>query len=74
MEFLRFIFSSVWIWLGFVVMVYAIISVVCEFIEQTRMRRDVRIYKCDNNYWNIEITNAKNKDISAAIEKCKELK
>ena len=74
MEFLRFIFSSFWIWAGFIIMICAVTGLAYEFIKQTRMRRNIRIYKCDNNCWNIEITNAKNKDISAAIEKCKELK
>ena len=74
MEFLRFIFSSFWVWAGFMIMICSITGLAYEFIKQTRMRRNIKIYKCDNNYWNIEITNAKNKDISVAIEKCKELK
>ena len=45
MEFLRFIFSSFWVWLGFVVLVAAAGGAVVEIVKAIRPARKIAVYR-----------------------------
>ena len=45
MEFLRFIFSSFWVWLGFVILVSMIGGGVIELVKACRRNRKVTVVK-----------------------------
>lgn len=45
MEFLRFIFSSFWVWLGFVVLVAAAGGAVAEIVKAIRPARKIAVYR-----------------------------
>jgi hypothetical protein len=45
LEFVRFVFSSFWVWLGFVIVIYAIGSVATEiarvFVSGIKVKREI---------------------------------
>ena len=66
MEFLRFIFSSFWIWLGFVVLVAAAGGAVVEIVKAIRPARKIAVYRTG------EVEGAGRGDIPAAVKAAKE--
>ena len=50
MEFLRFIFSSFWVWLGFVVLVAAAGGAVAEIVKAIRPARKIAVYRTGDVY------------------------
>ena len=49
MEFLRFIFSSFWVWLGFVILVSMIGGGVIELVKACRRNRKVTVVRMDRS-------------------------
>ena len=66
MEFLRFIFSSFWVWLGFVILLSMIGGGVIELVKVCRRNRKVTGYRIDER-WHIEIEDASAADVQQAI-------
>ncbi len=66
MEFLRFIFSSFWIWAGFLLLVVAVLNGAAELVKACKQNRKVAVY----TVWDVrrvEIENATRGDAAAAI-------
>ena len=63
MEIIRFILSSFWIWLGFLILIVAAGSAVVEIIKVDAYRIGER--------WHIEIDGAGRGDVAAAIREVK---
>lgn len=66
MEFLRFIFSGFWVWLGFMCLAVAIFGGVQETVKVCKRNRKVRCYRIGAR-WNVEIENASAEDAQQAI-------
>lgn len=66
MEFLRFIFSSFWVWLGFVIMLLMIGGGVIELAKACKRNRKVKGYRIGQS-WQVEIEDASKEDAQTAI-------
>lgn len=71
MEFLRFIFSSFWVWLGFVVLVAAAGGAVAEIVKAIRPARKIAVYRT-GDVVRVEVEGAGRRDIPAAVKAAKE--
>lgn len=71
MEFLRFIFSSFWVWLGFVVLVAAAGGAVVEIVKAIRPARKIAVYRT-GDVVRVEVKGAGRRDIPAAVKAAKE--
>lgn len=49
MDFIRFIFSNVWIWLGAVVLIAVIFDGIVKLIKAFLHRRTIKIYRFDGD-------------------------
>ena len=67
MEFLRFIFSSFWVWLGFVVLVAAAGGAVAEIVKAIRPARKIAVYRT-GDVVRVEVEGAGRGDIPAAVK------
>lgn len=67
MEFLRFIFSSFWVWLGFVVLVTAAGETVAEIIKAIRPARKITVYRVGESVC-VEVEGASRGDIQMAVK------
>ena len=66
MEFVRFIFSSCWVWLGFVILVGTVCAGVADVVKSCRRNREVKGYRIGQR-WTIEIKNATAADVQQAV-------
>lgn len=66
MEFLRFIFSSFWVWLGFLILVSMIGGGVIELVKACKRSRKVTAYQIGDR-WHIEIENASGEDANRVM-------
>ncbi len=66
MEFLRFIFSSFWVWLGFIILIAAVFGGVQETVKACKRNRKVTGYRVGDN-WRFEIEGASKDDAMTAI-------
>jgi len=57
MEFLRFIFSSFWVWLGFMILVSMVGGGMIELVKACKRGRKVTAYRIDKR-WHVEVENA----------------
>lgn len=73
MEFLRFIFSSFWVWLGAVVLIAAAGEAVAGIIKAIRQPRKVTVYRA-GDIVRVEVDGAGNRDIEAAFKEAKQFK
>lgn len=71
MEFLQFIFSSFWIWLGFVVLVAAAGGAVVEIVKAIHPARKIAVYRT-GDVVRVEVEGAGRGDIQAAVKAAKE--
>ena len=66
MEFLRFIFSSFWVWLGFFILVSMIGGGVIELVRACKRNRKVTAYQIGGQ-WHVTIENATKKEAQNAV-------
>lgn len=71
MEFWRFIFSSFWVWLGFVVMITAAGGAIAEIVKAVHPARKIAVYRT-GDVVRVEVTGAGRGDIPAAVKAAKE--
>lgn len=70
MEFLRFIFSSAWVFLGLLVLVTVVLDYLVKLVKAIRAGRKVKLYDFgDNKSFTVEIENAKQDDIEYVVRK-----
>lgn len=67
MEFLRFIFSRPWIWLGFTILVCCILKYAVDLVNALRAKRKVHTFKMNDGSWNVLVENATRDDVEAAM-------
>lgn len=68
MEFIRFIFSSVWIFLGLLVLLTVILDYLVQLVKAVRAGRIVKLYDFGDTS-TVEIENAKQDDIEYVVRK-----
>lgn len=68
---MRFIFSSFWVWLGFVVLVAAAGGAVVEIVKAIRPARKIAVYRT-GDVVRVEVEGAGRGDIPAAVKAAKE--
>lgn len=66
MEFLRFIFSSFWVWLGFVILVAVVGGGLTELVKACKRNRKITSYQIGQR-WHVQIENASAEDVQQAI-------
>ena len=66
MEFLRFIFSSFWVWLGFTILLSLIGGGVLELVKACKRNRKVMAYQIGTR-WHVEIENASKDDVRGVM-------
>ena len=66
MEFLRFILSSFWVWLGFVILVALAVGWTVTLVKECKRNRHIKAYRVDQR-WCIEIENATKKDVDHVV-------
>ena len=66
MEFLRFILSSFWVWLGFVILVALAVGWTVELVKVCKRNRHVKAYRVGER-WCVEIENATKKDTERVL-------
>lgn len=71
MEFLRFIFSSFWVWAGFIALVAVILNGAVELVKACKQSRKVAVYTM-GGVRRVEIENATRKDAAEAVRLQKE--
>lgn len=70
MEFIRFIFSNVWIFVGLLVLLTVILDYLVKLVKAIRTGRKVKLYDFgDNKSFTVEIENAKQDDIEYVVRK-----
>ena len=62
MEFLRFIFSSFWVWLGFVILLSLIGGGMLELVKACKRNRRATAYRIGQR-WHVEVENASMEDV-----------
>lgn len=67
MEFLKFIFSSPWIWLGFLILVCCVLKYMVDLVSALRAKRKVHTFKTSDGSWQVLVENATHNDIEAAM-------
>ena len=67
MEFLKFIFSSPWIWLGFLILVCCVLKYMVDLVSALRAKRKVHTFKTSDGSWQVLVENATHIDVEAAI-------
>ena len=66
MEFLRFIFSSFWVWAGFLVLVAAVLNGAAELVKACKRNRKITAYRIGERY-HVTVENATGRDAAAAV-------
>lgn len=70
MEFIRFIFSNVWIFVGLLVLLTVILDYLVKLVKAIRAGRKVKLYDFGGNKsFTVEIENAKQNDIEYVVRK-----
>lgn len=67
MEFLKFIFSSLWIWLGFLILVCCVLKYMVDLVSALRAKRKVHTFKTSDGSWQVLVENATHNDVEAAM-------
>lgn len=67
MEFLKFIFSSQWIWLGFLILVCCVLKYTVDLVSALRAKRKVHTFKTSDGSWQVLVENASHNDVEAAM-------
>ena len=67
MEFLKFIFSSPWIWLGFLILVCCVLTYMVDLVSALRAKRKVHTFKTSDGSWQVLVENATHNDVEAAM-------
>ncbi len=67
MEFLKFIFSSPWIWLGFLILVRCVLKYMVDLVSALRAKRKVHTFKTSDGSWQVLVENATHNDVEAAM-------
>ena len=70
MEFLRFVLSSFWAWLGFVVLIAAAGEAVAGIIRAVHPARKIAVYRA-GDVVRVEVEGASRGDIPAAVKAAK---
>ncbi len=66
MEFLRFIFSSFWVWMGFIILIAAVFGGVQETVKACKRNRKVSGYRVGQR-WKLDVENASADDVQRAF-------
>lgn len=67
MEFLKFIFSSPWIWLGFLILVCCVLKYTMDLVSALRAKWKVHTFKTSDGSWQVLVENASHNDVEAAM-------
>lgn len=67
MEFLKFIFSSPWIWLGFLILVCCVLKYAVDLVNALRAKRKVHTFETSDGSWQVLVENATHNDVEAAM-------
>ena len=67
MEFLKFIFSSPWLWLGFLILVCCVLKYAVDLVNALRAKRKVHTFKTSDGSWQVLVENATHNDVEAAM-------
>lgn len=67
MEFLKFIFSSPWIWLGFLILVCCVLKYMVDLVSALRAKRKVHTFKTSDGSWQVLVENATHNDVEAVM-------
>lgn len=67
MKFLKFIFSSPWIWLGFLILVCCVLKYMVDLVSALRAKRKVHTFKTSDGSWQVLVENATHNDVEAAM-------
>lgn len=67
MEFLKFIFSSPWIWLGFLILICCVLKYMVDLVSALRAKRKVHTFKTSDGSWQVLVENATHNDVEAAM-------
>ena len=67
MEFLKFIFSSLWIWLGFLILVCCVLKYAVDLVNALRAKRKVHTFKTSDGSWQVLVENATHNYVEAAM-------
>lgn len=67
MEFLKSIFSSPWIWLGFLILVCCVLKYMVDLVSALRAKRKVHTFKTSDGSWQVLVENATHNDVEAAM-------
>lgn len=71
MEIIRFVLSNFWVWLGAVILIFAIGQAAVEVIKAICPSRKINAYKIGDR-WHMEIDGARRGDIAATIRGIRE--
>ncbi len=63
MEFIRFVFSSFWTWVGFLILIGAVGEAVASIVKAAHTPRKIEAYRVDSR-WHVQIDGAHRGDIS----------
>jgi len=66
MEFLRFIFSSFWVWLGFMTLITIMFGGVQQTVKACKRERKVEAYRTGDR-WHVKIEGASKEDVRTAV-------
>lgn len=64
---MRFIFSSPWIWLGFLILVCCVLKYTVDLVSALRAKRKVHTFKTSDGSWQVLVENATHNDVEAAM-------
>lgn len=66
LELLKLIFSNIWVWAGFAVLVYMIFCGIAEIVKACKRSRRVTAYRIGGQ-WHVQIENAGREDVITAM-------
>ena len=67
MEFIRFVFSSFWTWVGFLILIGAVGEAVASIVKAAHTPRKIEAYRIGNR-WHVQIDGARRADIAETLD------
>ena len=64
---MKFLFSSPWIWLGFLILVCCVLKYMVDLVSALRAKRKVHTFKTSDGSWQVLVENATHNDVEAAM-------
>lgn len=68
MEFIRFIFSSFWVWFGFFLLIFVLGGIILSLVKELRKGKTIRVYPLETGGQGATIERATKADVKWVVK------